>query len=774
VLEEIRIADVATYGEHPQRLDGLRQINFLFGTNGSGKTTISRVIADPTVHPSCAVNWRGARPLESLVYNSDFVERNFIPQLRGIFTLGEVEGDTLDKIEEARAKAADIETQIGTLKTTLGALDHSSGKRAELRDLRNAFEEQCWNIKTTHDAHFQGAFAGLRNSRTKFCDRVLEEFVGNDAVIRPVEDLKARARTVFAEGVARLATVPTIDGQDLLDLEQEPVLAKKVVGKEDIDIGSLIRRLGNSDWVRQGLVYAEGPGSPCPFCQKALDEELLAKLNAFFDETYLADIAAIVRAEEAYRTFSDAILATVDAVLASGSPHIDVDKLRPFSDRLRTLITLNKGHIERKRKEPSAPVTLEPLAEPLGAVIAIIEQANREIANHNALVDNLAAERKTLTSEIWKCLTDEKKGIIGEYTTAKSNLDKAIAGISAGIETKTKALTEAQATLADLEKEVTSVQPTVTEINATLASFGFTSFKLATAGEKQQFYAIIRGDGSDARETLSEGERSFITFLYFYHLIRGSTSASGVNVDRIVVFDDPVSSLDSDVLFIVSALIKRVLAEAVDGNGRVKQVFVLTHNIYFHKEVSFDPKRQQGERRTHETFWVVRKAGNATIVEGHQGNPIRTSYELLWAEVRNPNRSNLTIQNVLRRILEHYFTILGNMDKDAVIAKFEGRDQQICASLFSWINDGSHNFADDLYVAADDTTVGRYLSVFRQIFKSTNHGAHYEMMMGPEEAIPAPTEEPVAVAAELVTEVAMTQPGVDGALAAAEVPDARA
>jgi wobble nucleotide-excising tRNase len=773
MLEEVSIAKVATYGEDQQRLHGLRQINFLFGTNGSGKTTISRVIADPSLQPSCAVSWRGARPLETLVYNSDFVDRNFAPQMRGIFTLGVVEADTLEKIEEARTKVADIETQIGNLKTTLGAPDHSTGKRAELRDLRNAFEEQCWKIKTAHDPHFQGAFVGLRNSRTKFCDRVLEEAEGNQAEVQPIDHLKARARTLFAEGVARLATVPTIDGRDLLDIEQEPVLAKKVVGKEDIDIGALIRRLGNSDWVRQGLRYTEGSGSPCPFCQKPLHEELLAKLNAFFDEAYLADIAAIARAEEAYRAFADATLATVDAALASGSPHIDVEKLRPLSDRLRTLITLNKGHIERKRKEPSTTVKLEPLAAPLAAVAAIIEQANCEIAKHNALVDNLAFERKTLTAEIWKCLTDDQKDVIGQYITANSNLDSAITGISAGIETKTQALIAAQATLADLEKQVTSVQPTVTEINATLASFGFTSFRLTTAGDKQQFYAIVRGDGSDARETLSEGERSFISFLYFYHLIRGSTSASGVNVDRIVVFDDPVSSLDSGVLFIVSALIKRVLAEAVDGNGRVKQVFVLTHNIYFHKEVSFDAKRQQGQRRTHETFWVIRKAGNATIIEKHEKNPIRTSYELLWAEVRNPNRSNLTIQNVLRRILEHYFTILGNMDKDAVIAMFEGRDQQICASLFSWINDGSHNFADDLYVAADDTTVGRYLAVFKQIFQSTNHGAHYEMMMGPEEAEAVPNEAPAAVAAEFVPEAVATQSGIEGALAA-EVPEARA
>jgi wobble nucleotide-excising tRNase len=732
MLKEISIARVATYGEDSQRLDDLREINFLFGTNGSGKTTISRVIANPSSYADCAVNWRDARALEPLVYNCDFVEQNFTPQLCGIFTLGKVEADTLKKIEKARAKVADIEAEIGRLKGTLGAVDNSSGKRAELCNLRNVFEDQCWAIKSTHDPHFEGAFLGMRGSRKKFCDKVLEEADSNHADIHPVEDLKVRARTVLAEGVTKLPAVPTIEVENLLGIEKEPVLAKRVVGKEDIDIGALIRRLSNSDWVRQGLRYAEGPGTPCPFCQKPLNEQLLAKLNAFFDETYLSDIEAIARTEEAYSTFAAAILTKIDDVLASGYPHIDVEKLRPFCDQVRTLIILNTAHIQRKRKEPSTPVKLEPLAEHLRAVAAIIEQANSEITKHNMLVDNLTAERKTLTSEIWKCLTEEYKDPIRKYMTSKRDIDKAIEVISATIDTKTQTLTAAQATLADLEKQVTSIQPTVTEINATLASFGFTNFRLATAGDKQQFYAIVRADGSDARETLSEGERSFTAFLYFYHLIRGSTSASGINADRIVVFDDPVSSLDSDVLFIVCALIKRVLAEAKDGKGRVKQVFVLTHNIYFHKEVSFDPKRQQGQRLKHETFWIVRKAGPTTIIEGHKKNPIRTSYEMLWAGVKNQNRSKLTIQNVLRRILEHYFTILGNIDKDTLIAKFEGRDQQICASLFSWINDGSHNFTDDLYVVADDTTVTQYLLVFEQIFRSTNHGAHYDMMMGSE------------------------------------------
>ena len=58
------------------------------------------------------------------------------------------------------------------------------------------------------------------------------------------------------------------------------------------------------------------------------------------------------------------------------------------------------------------------------------------------------------------------------------------------------------------------------------------------------------------QQNLSEGERNFLIFLYFYHLIYGVESPEeNINQDKILVIDDPVSSLDSDVLFIVSTLI---------------------------------------------------------------------------------------------------------------------------------------------------------------------------------------------------------------------------
>jgi len=243
-------------------------------------------------------------------------------------------------------------------------------------------------------------------------------------------------------------------------------------------------------------------------------------------------------------------------------------------------------------------------------------------------------------------------------------------------------------------------------------------------------YKLIRPDGIEAKETLSEGEKTFVTFLYFYHLLQGSESSTGISENRVVVFDDPVSSLDSDILFVVSSLIKDVLTKIKDNEGSIKQVFIMTHNVYFHKEVSFCRNRSNNLPLKEETFWIVRKIGLASKLEKYDINPITTSYNLLWAEVRRVPRGSLTIQNTLRKILENYFKILGGHDFDDLCAKFYGNDKIICQSLTSWVQDGSHYANDDLYISITDTTIETYLRVFKEIFEKSGHDNHYKMMMG--------------------------------------------
>lgn len=730
MIESVEIKDVATYGNDPQVLTGLSQFNYFFGSNGTGKTTVSRVIADVSSFPTCKVNWKGGTRLQPMVYNQDFVERNFnqSTELKGVFTLGEKEVDTLAKIATAKVELDTLTTKLETLTESLQGVDGTGGKKGELGTLETNFKDKCWSQKQKHDGKLHGAFEGYRNNAEKFKNKVLQELTSNTATLQTRDYLEKKAESIFGPTPNAEASIALVDTAKLIAHEVNPILKKRVIGKEDVDIAAMITKLGNSDWVREGRSFHDMNGEVCPFCQQRTTEAFSHSLNEYFDETFVADSKAIDDLATDYATDAARLQQQFAAIIASSSKFLDAEKLKAEKELLDTKIALNNQRLSLKKKEASQVVELESLSNVFSTIKLLIDSANAQVVDHNKMVANLTTERVSLTAQVWKFVLEELKTDLATFKTAKDALDKAIAAMTIQITTATTNKANKVTEIRDLEKQTTSVQPTIDGINQLLTSFGFQGFKLTktTSGTS---YKLVRSNGTDAKATLSEGEKTFVTFLYFYHLLKGSESDSGMTMDRIVVFDDPVSSLDSDILFIVGSLIKGLFDEVRTGTTHIKQIFLLTHNVYFHKEVTYNSKRKS-VAMNEETFWIVRKLGLMSKVEKHKTNPIKTSYELLWAEVRKPEVSNLAIQNTLRRILENYFKILGGIEFDQLCAMFEGREKIICKSLCSWLHDGSHYVHDDLYVSIDDSTVDNYLRVFRAIFEKSNHMAHYKMMMG--------------------------------------------
>ena len=243
----------------------------------------------------------------------------------------------------------------------------------------------------------------------------------------------------------------------------------------------------------------------------------------------------------------------------------------------------------------------------------------------------------------------------------------------------------------------------------------------------------MRQDGTVA-DKLSEGERNFIAFLYFYHLVRGSHTDADVSKDKIVVIDDPVSSMDSSVLFIVSTLVREMvevchnnasyLDNQVQGNY-IKQIFILTHNVYFHREITYN----QTSRYHCVSFFVVNKASNNSTVkpcvrqcltkptEQENFNPVQNSYAALWGEY-NEVDTTIPLMNVIRRILEYYFMQLCGYDgvnirkrvldehKDKFVeTPAEGLPDytkyHLATAMLSYINASSVGFSDGLNYVDD-------------------------------------------------------------------------
>ena len=514
----------------------------------------------------------------------------------------------------------------------------------------------------------------------------------------------------------------------IISHEKNSILGKCVVGKKDVDIAEMIERLNNSDWVKEGKIYFEKNNGVCPFCQQTTTELFRKSLTEYFDESYDINIQLVRSLGDAYKFESARILENIDSIPDDLEPFLDYALLDHLKAKILTIVNENHRRINDKLQEPSKKAILEPVSDACDELRELIAKANAAIDSHNQMVDNLSEEKKKVTAQVWKyIIANELAQDIEEFIRERNDIQKAITSINDKIQSESIVRTNKQNEIDNLEKQTTSIEPTISEINSLLIGFGFDGFSLKPTDDGTR-YQLIRPNGEHAIETLSEGEKTFITFLYFFHLLKGSNRDSGVTLDRIVVFDDPISSLDSDVLFIVSSLIRHIINEVKTNNGYIKQVFIMTHNVYFHKEVTFNKIRQR-EAANAETFWIVKKSNCLSNVFRYACNPISTSYQLLWQELARPSGSCLSIQNNMRRILENYFKILGGIDSDQICKLFDGTEKQICNSLFSWMNDGSHSAFDDHLIATDDSTIGKYREIFKNIFYKSGHNEHYEMMM---------------------------------------------
>ena len=91
MLESSTISGVACFGSLPLAVNPFGVATFVFGPNGSGKTSISRALADPLRFPGTKHHWGDDSPLDVKVYNKDFVEKVIeqYSRLEGVFLLGE-------------------------------------------------------------------------------------------------------------------------------------------------------------------------------------------------------------------------------------------------------------------------------------------------------------------------------------------------------------------------------------------------------------------------------------------------------------------------------------------------------------------------------------------------------------------------------------------------------------------------------------------------------------------------------------------------------------
>ena len=543
-------------------------------------------------------------------------------------------------------------------------------------------------------------------------------------------------------------------------------------------VADFLKEVGSTEWVRQGHAdYHEKAGGKCPYCSRDLPQNFEEMLAASFDTQYQTNLQKLDAFLAAYRDMANALFVPLSRLPDEVYPVIDT---KPYHDKLtavKAVIAENIEKIKSKVVEPSKIIALDEVEPLLQELSDIISSFNRLIDANNDIVSAGPKKKAECKKAVFEQIAYTLKDVLEAYARSESALDAEIQAQQDIINTQKGVLDQLKEDLRILNSQTVETETAMKSINTMLRDSGFQGFELRPRHEEiirpdgsvecvvptpAINYEVVRTDTGKIAENLSEGEKNFIAFLYFQQLVFGRESADGDTREKIVVIDDPVSSMDSSALFIVSAQIRKMIEvcrnnadnrnPVVSGNF-IKQIFILTHNAYFHREVTY----AYANRYDFVSFYLIRKTDNKSSIrlcdcpnpdcpsERMNVNPVKNSYAALWDEYKDAS-SGIPLMSIIRRILEYYFLQLCGYEgsdlrkrileenKDAFTHDDFGNEDfskfELASAMLSYIAANSSGINDGMHYVDDCIDVQQCRDTFQMIFHHMGQDQHYEMMMG--------------------------------------------
>ena len=725
-------------------------INFFFGKNGVGKSTIAKIFKDDKVGISPDIS-----SYEVLVYDQKFIKNNLQEDkdIPGVFSMNE---EDIDKQNQISAK----QEELSKAQTAYAVKNKEKEDKVKVPDsLLAELENPFWSLTSSPRTDFPLAVKAKvsgRIGKANFCKALLQEDISKEAVITDLRTLYdvsfGTDSTTYAElKKPRPIDEAKIDGFDLL--------AEEIISSSDKPYARFIKTIGATDWLKRSHdKFAHDANGKCPYCMKKLDADFEEQFAACFDERYQQDINKVQAFISTYEKKVNTVVAMLDGNKSSAYPKINFSV---YDDKVRAIkatIELNKKRLAEKMAAPATTISLEKIDIQIAKINALIDDFNSGIKKYNEIIGSRKAKQAECIASVWQhmaFLVKSKRVAYEKKLTAnKDEIDKLKAEMLL-LEQTNRTLNDE---IIELTKEIKGVDSTMLAINKTLMDSGFQGFRLkkkgSTDAEKNR-YVIVRDDNTLAHG-LSEGERNFIAFLYFYHKVWGRESSNVVFKDKIIVIDDPVSSMDSSSLFIVSSIIRELIGICFNNGSAarhnapkfIKQIFVLTHNAYFLQEISYDRIKQDHCVN----FYQIKKSENVSTITHcfkadelgiyHNYSPVQNSYSALWREYKEV-KSALALKRVMRHILEHYFIQISGFQgqdlhgqifkDDSIWIDANGaRDDVLVHSvnmLLRYVGSDHQGFNAGFDYVDDTEDIDSLKATFKKIFEAMGQDQHYRMMM---------------------------------------------
>lgn len=733
----LHIPSIPCY-DNPVEISDLKKINIFYGLNGVGKTTFSQYFQSlktpKDIYQQCSPNT--LEEFEVLVFNGDFRETEFLQKNEGlstIVTLSKPNVNTTNAIEEKKKELQGLEEDENNENCIKSLEKQCAAKNAELTALEDRTKNNVWKAKdknfqtTASQTAFRNMVSGTGNSKELFLNRVkqtqviepfesltLDESI--QKVVKEYQELSSN-QSPKKDDYALLSTL----FDDIKTDEHFQLLKTPLLGSENSFLKETIQTFNHPDWLAEGLTnYLQATDSnQCPFCTQAIEEELKSKLLAHLDASYKETQTKIKTLEKRYQEYFD--LVSTELTILKSYSFINKDKVTS----LESLLEKNSGRLKTKIKEPSRSISLEDTDTLVNELNEQIKKESTQNKAFNEALKNKIEIQTKLKNQLWGLLKKEHEKTFHDYNTKQTELNQE----KTLLENQKKECNTRIATLKteikNLEQQMEDLETAVNNINANLLNIGMTGFQLKHTAKGR--YEIIR-DGTDSNtpanyKTLSEGEKTIITFLYFLEKCKERSTKS-----KIVVIDDPISSLSFQAVFDVSRLIHQCFIKGKQLHTSYKQLFILTHHLVFYTELI----RAKVNQKDNTAYYRITKSDNKTEFHLLEKDSIKNHYEALWEILKDykqnidsvTSKESLVIPNIMRQILETFTGVYYKNDKLENLKLPEST----LYGLGRYLDTGSHH--DRILQGIEPLDVTVFFTDFEEFFELNRHTEHYNCMMG--------------------------------------------
>ncbi len=694
-----------------------KQFNLVYGWNGCGKTSFSRLFdaiggapikdLEYEIEDEAGVKYKQneAFPQKIRVFNQDYIQNNVkILESRANSISVLLGGENKELVEKIDADKKLLDGDVAD-RTKPGKIGLRAGLAKEMISNTSARDSKFTEIAKTIGAAIGGN--ALRDYRKPQAEK---DFAALGAKNELAEDDLVKYLLS-----AKQESMPSLDLVELKKIKLELEGGELEIAEHLVSIGSkakqlllktveaeIISRLASNDdisnWVERGFhLHKQLATDTCEYCLQAIPKERVEQLARHFSD-----------ADKKLKEGIDLLLVDLKMIYPFIQGIQIPDKARLYAE-LRDMFDSRRTDFETDKRQLLADVTA--LAEELkhkksktteALDLKTTPQTDNFSLRMNGMNELIEKHNKTTTDfeTVKKAAIDKlKQHYLSTIYDEVKKYGVEILALAGKITSLGSEITEIQNRISENMAKISSKHKACEIINGKLATFlghqELTFVPAKESGDKGKEtvdgYKIMRGNKPAV--FLSEGEKTAIAFVYFVvHLTDQEFKVS----DGIIVVDDPISSLDSNSLYQAFSFLKNSVK---DG----QQVFILTHSFDFLKLLINWRRHAAGGTSCYmikNTFLTNVRCAYITKLD-KELSEYESEYHYLFKllkQLRDEQDNSIAraypVPNIARKVWETFLMFsVPNSDspyRKMDVLKKAGRDEQKLDAIYKFTNDQSH------------------------------------------------------------------------------------